>query len=464
MSNRPIRDRINRRLRAARWLAALALAGCAGFDAEGEDPVLARWQRRASEVRELEFQQRVRSYRVSREELREVVARELSEQLEPAYVARYRDAYAAMGLLPPELDLLEAQLDLLQEQLVGLYSMARRTFYIVEGLGPGASMIMVHELIHALQHQHFPATLEFLQELRNNDDLELAIAASVEGDASLSALAHDPEGQLVRDLESARRFQRQLLSDLGQSARVAGIPLLLRTAQTFPYAYGTLMAARVYQREGNAGLNRQLREPPLSALRVRFPDEDHPVEFVRLPLERLAETLESRACRIGHSNVAGTVGIAVLLEEYAGHAPDDALLRAWAGDRFVQLECPEGWELAWLTRWTREEAAGDFARRYRALAPGLSSLARLSGAPRVHRSGRTVLVVTPGLEAQARLLLEQSQVRAYRHFRDWLEDGCFPDASCPASSAALRLPARQSPRDRAGSSCRAPVLHASPCR
>ncbi len=417
--------------------ALLFVLACAGTIPWIQPASVTGWKSRASELRELEFLDGVGYRSITRAELPEIVRSELTSTYSPDFVERYRDAYAAMGLLPPDLDLLQTLMDLLSDQLVGLYSPHRRTLYVVRGMaeepGDPSLMIVIHELVHALQHQHFPATVGLLQTLKHHDDVVLAIGSSVEGDASLTMLASDPNNGLGREMKDAMLFQQSMLLDLEDPKGVlAQVPRLVRVAQIFPYAYGTLDAARAYGRAGNRGLNAKLQSPPLSTLQVRFPEEDHPVEFVRLPLEALASRLEPRGCAIGHSNVAGMVTVHVFLQQYDPNGLHEVLIRHWAGDRFVHVYCPEGWELAWLTRWTDAAAAAEFAHRYRAAAEAVARATPLSGPPRVIGDGRVVLVVSPGLVDQAELILEQAEARSYRSFSEWTADDCFPESPCPA--------------------------------
>ena len=420
--------------------AGLAQSCLSSFPRGADDGGLAEVKQRASELRELSFLNGVRSRWITRDELREVVLEELQAEYEPDYVAAYRDAYAAMGLMPEGTMLIELMVELLGDQLVGLYSTNRRTLFVVgdraEIDAGSLDMVIVHELVHVLQHQHYPQALELLQQLRHNDDLEVAIAAGVEGDASLTMLAYAREQPLSRDREQALRFQRQLLDALEAPPRVPGVPRLIRVTQTFPYAYGTPASADAFVLDGNRGLDHRLEDPPLSALRVRFPAEAHPVEFVRLPLTELSRAIEGRGCRPGHTNVAGIVALEVLFDTYGEGRDHEKLLRRWSGDRFVHVDCSGEWELAWLVHWTDERAAAEFARLYEEIAGEIALGSPLSGAPSVRVSGRSALVVSPGLAKEAAFILEASETRAYRSFSEWRGDGCFPATGCAQSRSS----------------------------
>ncbi len=161
------------------------------------------------------------------------------------------------------------------------------------------------------------------------------------------------------------------------------------------------------------------------------PEDTDPVEFVRLPAAELVERLEARDCTAGDDNVAGALTLRVLFAEYGSEADIGGLLRGWAGDRFLQLDCGETWELVWLTRWDSDDAAAEFASAYRAIADAVAANAKLAGVPEVIVRGRTAVVVTPALRAHANWILESSEIRAYASFAEWRRDDCFPESPCP---------------------------------
>jgi hypothetical protein len=347
--------------------------------------------------------------------------------------ARYRDAYVALGALPPNFDLVEGLLALYEEQLLGLYSPRKRTMYVLAEPTAGyAAPVVVHEFVHALQHQHFGRTFAVALELRRNDDLVSALGAAMEGDASLTMLGVEVGSPFQRDVPSAERMRTMFRTSLVRPNGVmAQVPVLLRVGLVFPYAEGTVFAARRYVNGGNAALDRTLRNAPISTAELSFPGHDPPVEFLDLPRRALAERLAARGCELGSDNVAGALTLQALFEHHAGPADRETLTRTWRGDRFLQLACGGTWELVWFTRWSSNEAARDFAGRYRAIAVSIGELAPLSGTPRVVVDGKTALVVTPGVLDQVASVLEGTEIRSYRDFEAWFADACFPESPCP---------------------------------
>ena len=340
--------------RACAALVACVLVACVlrpSVDPDAEHG-LEHWQQLTTRIRGRVFLEPVRLQIITPEQIPEISRGELNDRYDDAYIAAYRDAYSALGLFPPDLDLLEEMLALQGEQLVGLYSPSRSTLYVVSEPGDiagGSPAIFVHELVHALQDQHFPVTMSLLQWLEHNDDVASAISAAVEGDASFSMMGIPFGEDLSRTSVSAERMREAMLNELAEPAGVLGeVPRFLRVSLIFPYAYGVTLAQAQWKEAGNDGLDDLVREPPLSSLRVMYPDDADPVEFVRLPREPLSDLLGRRGCELRHHNVAGAASTRVLFEDYGAGEDLEPLIRAWSGDRFQHAVCngPLGADLA----------------------------------------------------------------------------------------------------------------------
>jgi hypothetical protein len=417
-------------------LLASALTACAvtEFLLEPKRDDLERWTREAEQLRELPFLAPVEVSWIESSEIPFITRAEMLAELPPGFVEAYRDAYAVLGVLPPGIDLIEALTRLQEDQLVGLYSTRLRVMYVVVG-DPGSrgyedTTILLHELVHALQHQHFPQTIALLEGLRRNDDVVSAIASAMEGDASLTMLG--ARGVPYRSLEAARELSRAMIVEFENPTGVmATVPRFLTTSLMFPYAYGILVAAGRWEEEGNPGLDALMRDPPLSTTRVLFPEDDDPVEFIRLPRQALAAQASARGCELGFDNVAGALTAKVLFEDYGDTEDLTPLLAAWSGDRFLHVDCGEVSEFLWLTRWDDAPSAAQFAERYRAIAPSIAQASGLSDVPGVRLAGRSVLVTTGGLQSLQDVVLAEAEVRSYASLGEWVRDDCFPESPCP---------------------------------
>ena len=426
-------------MRRALALAALGLlaTGCALWPFGDDAKRLAQWQHETVSLRGLEFEREVEMRWVGRDQLPELLREVAGDDLEPSRVADARDSYVALGVLGPDVDLAKEMLALYESQVAGLYSPKRKTLFVSDEMrGPLKSILLgpvvVHELTHALQDQHFPDTVHLLVDLDGEDDVVQALSGTVEGDASITMVGAMPGGATNETVEVAEQLRDTMLAELAKPDSDFGrAPRLLGVGLVFPYAYGTVAAARRFEAQGNAGLNAMLRDPPLSTVQVLHPSLAASIEFIRLPLDELRADPATAQCVQGRANVAGALTMRVLFE--ATHKGDalEKLVSAWRGDRYVRLDCGGKWELVWLTRWASPEAAQRFAAAYGDQAAAIAARAPLSGPVALTVSGSTALAVTPGVRARADELLHASEIRSYGDFRAWLADGCFPESGCP---------------------------------
>ena len=384
--------------------------------------------------------------------MRGVVRAELDALLEDGFARDYRDAWATLGLLPPDLDLVQTYLDVNAEQVAGLYSIARRRMFVVRGEEGINAPLVIHELVHALQHQHFADVLELMQGLRRNDDTVLALAAAAEGDATWVMLAAQPGSDGAVATAVLESMQAALQLDLDRPVgALARAPRIVRTSLLFPYVHGLALADRELQAGSLDGL---LGDPPLSTRGVHRARDRAPVTFVGLPRDWLDAELAGRGCRAAHDNVLGVHGLRVLFADHDGPARS---WTGWRGDRFAHVRCPDGAELLWISRWAGPDEATAFARAYGGIAASIAARAGTAPAT-VEVLGRDVVVATPELAALAAAAHGRARFRSFSGIRDWVAADCFPESPCPRRSAASAEPARR-PAERGALAGPRPALY-----
>ena len=115
-----------------------------------------------------------------RDQVREFLEQQFAEQMTPIEIAGIERAYKQLGMLPDSMDLRQFLLDLLTEQVAGYYDPATKVLYVVEGGSPDITSVTIgHELVHALQDQHFP--LDSAQALKGDNDRQVALQAAAAG-------------------------------------------------------------------------------------------------------------------------------------------------------------------------------------------------------------------------------------------------------------------------------------------
>ena len=152
-----------------------------------------------SALRKLEFEREVPVTVESPEDIRAESMEDLQEPEAQEALEAMRATLRAFQLAPPDSDVGAAYADIMKESLGGYYSSDERRLVLVEhqgamstaGLQPNSeeAMTAAHELVHALQDQNFDLWNMLNRELMD-DDVDLALGALVEGDASLAMLEY----------------------------------------------------------------------------------------------------------------------------------------------------------------------------------------------------------------------------------------------------------------------------------
>ena len=221
------------------WAAACAtlILGCSQKAGSQYASDVADAVPRVERATGLRFKQPPRMETRSRAEVRAFLEKQFTSSRAKRDLIGTEAAYKLLGLIPDSMNL-EAELEaLLSEQIVGFYDPKTKVLYIVDG-APQAevSLVITHELVHALQDQYV-----------NLDSLE-----SVEGDNDRSSAAQAViEGQAVYDQMIAMTGNRNIMSTIGWDAMrkvirenrssmpaLQAAPMILQETLIFPYLSG----------------------------------------------------------------------------------------------------------------------------------------------------------------------------------------------------------------------------------
>lgn len=312
----------------------------------------------------------------------------------------------------------------------GLYDAERATLFVAADGDAVPAATIAHEATHALQHQNYPQLAAI--HLWHNRDLAAAANAALEGDAHVLGWAFDPAWRL-----SVCSNSHQALANLGP--RWGWRPDGYWAHEGFPHVFGPALALERQLAKGNAGVDELVQAPPLATRNVLAPGADAGVTFIDLTADLDGDALSLRGCKAGLANTAGALGIWGLLLQHGAEGVNTEempkFLGEWLGDRFVHVACadesgePSG-ELAWLTLWASDDAAGEFAASYRQVAAAATEFGDvLASVPTATRLGAQVLVVTAGLRTQQSRLFAAPR-ETFHSYREWTAANCFPQAHC----------------------------------
>lgn len=333
-------------------------------------------------------------------------------------------AYKLFGLLPEDMDLRSFLLDLYSGQIAGYYDPKQGEFFVIETAADGTeektsevikNFVIAHELVHALQDQHFD--LESIQgEFKSENDRGLAAAAVMEGDATLTGFDHllwqrvgwpatlsDPAGRGTVALLAGLGERLGMSGDTPEARQLREAPDVIRTELLFAYLQGMAFISAIQAEFGREGVDAVFQDLPDSSEQILHPERyldrrDRPATI------HLGEP--PRHWEPVFSETLGMLTMQVLLREHLGRRAARAA-KGWDGDRYVVWETPEGVALGWVTVWDRPHRARCFERTYRRL---LERKLGDEGGFAIVRRDRVVVAVEGAraieLEAAAERLLE----------------------------------------------------------
>ncbi|MCL6480651.1 MAG: hypothetical protein K6U02_02890 [Firmicutes bacterium] len=293
-----------------------------------------------SQLITLEIKRPLRKSIRTREEIRAYLVKEFQEDEEPA--KRYADArlLEKWGLIPKGFPLETFLLDLLTEQVIGIYDPKAQEFMVADWISSGdVESVVVHELTHALQDQHFQLE-PWVKAARPNDDAQLARTAVLEGSAMAAMLdyAFRAMGVSLRVLPDLTPFLDQLEMGDQNFPLLASAPPYLADVLIFPYRQGLIFSQAVLREVGWSEFSRVFANPPMSSQQILHPERyfsgyvPEPV-----PLPKLTQQLPE-GWNVLDENVLGEFGLLSLLKQHLGEQTARQLAPAWDGDRYAIAE------------------------------------------------------------------------------------------------------------------------------
>ncbi|GAB4374221.1 MAG: hypothetical protein OHK0021_16170 [Bryobacter sp.] len=345
---------------------------------------------------------------MSKAELQRYLAAKMKKEVDPRATQTEEQVIKMLGLAPADFQLRESTLDLMSEQAAAFYDFKLRKLFVIQPVSPEMTTeLLIHELGHALQDQHFNLR-RFLGKKDLDDDAALARMAVMEGQA-----------MWLMAKQANRVPAESVLSEAGQDNSqdnypvLGNAPLYLRASLLFPYEAGLRFQSAVCEKHADC-LSRVFLNPPRSTAHILHPDlyfaatEPESVPLPPLPAGGWQERT---------NGVLGEFDFYLILRTH--NLPTHALRKAWVGAsyRLAQHKKSQHFLLQHTSRWKDAAAAQAWFTGYRQVlaakwkvfeveeATETATASRLvgrgdSGRFRMERQGREV-VVLEGLPADS---------------------------------------------------------------
>ncbi|MHC4470277.1 MAG: hypothetical protein ACYTDY_06285 [Planctomycetota bacterium] len=322
--------------------------------------VLEKAKADATRVRGLPFLADLAVRKITREQFKEQMLRDVRRVFgEGRNLEHMEKLLQMLRILPEGKGIIELTSEFFPSTVAANYDPLMKRISFLRGYRNEKALrsVMVHELTHALQDQHFNLnSLVFSGEL--TFDRLLALGALAEGDAEATQQTFD-KGELFS------KMPLPLVKAFGEAQaksfleRTKGFPWGVARPFIFQYVDGIVFVESVKRAKGGlAAVNGMYRDPPVTTEQIFHPekylDRDRPTRI--LPPDPPA------GYRVLVSNVLGELGAYIVLKTHLVRSYAPEMAAGWDGDRILLLEAAgRPTLLAWYTTWDTARDAEEFA-------------------------------------------------------------------------------------------------------
>lgn len=352
---------------------------------------------RVSMVRGLPRKGPLRGLEVGREELLAHVVRAVELEMPEKALTGTEAMLTGLGLVPADFDYHATMLELLSSKLAGLYDPHLKAMLIRAELRPAdRQMTLLHELVHALQDQHYDV-MEVVEWAPDDTDRSGALSALAEGDAT-SAMFDGmmTDGRTALSLPPGF-IQERMRADTDAPE---GVPGIIHRSLTASYIDGLTFVHALRERGGFPAVDEAWKRPPKTTEQILHLEK---YDTDEAPLAVAVPAPPSKDFQLILHDSWGEQNVRLVFEEWMSLEEAARAASGWGGDRIVAYRSPSVSLTVWHLRADDEEAAARyftaFSRGYAEDRQTLDSEdqscgRRTGGAPvtGIVRSGRDVLV------------------------------------------------------------------------
>jgi len=217
------------------------------------------------------------------------------------------------------------------------------------------SLVLVHELRHALQDQYFNlAGMLDSRPASDFDDRRLAVLAALEGDATFLMVEYS---DLDADILASSPTSDALMSFLptAKPSLLYREPGIIKNQLLMPYIHGLRFVSAVFKKKKWKGVNRILSLPPASTEQILHPEK----YFNREEPKEVLIQYRPQGYQLFHSGVIGEYYLSVLLKSGEDYS-DKEYAPGWGGDTFHIYKNGGSYFLLWESAWDKDIYCSNF--------------------------------------------------------------------------------------------------------
>lgn len=297
-----------------------------------ESRQVAKTLKRVSELRGLDSTKAVPGVKLERDQLVGRIKDKALREFPPEALRREGDLLLLFGFAPPSFDYLGEMLKLLEAQLEGFYEPNNGTMYLAADLkGKEAEATLAHELVHALQDQHYDLKKRSTYRPGKSDET-LALACLAEGDATSLMMDYVMAADHHTALDLEDNNLREMMSAGMETKELVGVPHILKSSLIAPYIDGLFFVHAARRKGGWPAVNAIWERTPTTTEQVLHYDK---WEAKEEPIAVTTPTANALGAgwKLDDEDSMGELGFRLTYEEWMPAIDARKAAAEWGGDR-----------------------------------------------------------------------------------------------------------------------------------
>ncbi len=301
--------------------------------------------------RELEATGEVVSATISRKTIISQIKEHVGREIPRVAIDREGSVMKLLALIPQDLDYEKETFALLEAQIAGYYEPADKHMYLASDLGEkDAAATLAHELVHALQDQHFDLGARS-KYTAGQSDRSLATSCLAEGDA-MSAM-FDVMFGAGKALEMPPGVFPKLVEAGLSTGPGASAPPAMKRSLVAPYSFGTEFVHALRRQGGFALVDEAWKNPPMTTEQILHPEKWKKHE----PALGVAKYVPPSDFTVEDEDSGGELSLRIALEEWIGTKDGPAFAVGWGGDHTEYVKRGDEVFLTWQLRFDSAKGA-----------------------------------------------------------------------------------------------------------